>query len=59
MPYNLVNLSSHLEMVHDLNANERADYLINAILCAITPSVQAWVPTKITTAKTKEQQTKT
>ena len=49
----MVNLSSHLEMVHDLNANERADYLKRAILCASTPSVHARVPTKTVTAKLK------
>ena len=35
------NLSSHLEMVHDLNTNERSDYLKRAILCASTQSVYA------------------
>ena len=49
----VVNLSSHLEIVHDLNANERADYLKRAILCASTPSVHARVPTITVTAKLK------
>ena len=49
----VVNLSSHLEMVHDINANERADYLKRAILCASTPSVHARVPTITVTAKLK------
>ena len=49
----VVNFSSHLEMVHDLNANERADYLKRAILCASTPSVHARVPTTTVTAKLK------
>ena len=49
----VVNLSSHLEMVHDLNANERADYLKHATLCASTPSVHARVPTTTVTAKLK------
>ena len=38
---NVIHFSSHLEMVHDLNANERYDYLKRAILCASTPSVHA------------------
>ena len=49
----VVNLSSHLEMVHDLSANERADYLTCAILCTSTPSVHARVPTTTLTAKLK------
>ena len=49
----VVNLSGHLEMVHDLSANERADYLTCAILCASTPSVHARVPITTLTAKLK------
>ena len=55
----VVNLSSHLEMVHDLNANERTDYLKRAILCASTPLVHARVLNTMVTAKTEEKQTKT
>ena len=50
---NVIHLSSHLEMVHDLNANEHSDYLKRAILCASTPSVHARVPTTTVTAKLK------
>ena len=50
----VVNLSSHLEMVHDLNANERADYLKRAILCASNPSVHARGPATTQTAKLKK-----
>ena len=49
----VVNLSSQLEMVHNLNANERADYLKHAILCASTPSLHGRVPTTTVTAKLK------
>ena len=49
----VVNLSSHLEMVHDLNANERADYLKRSILCASTQSVHARIQTTTVTAKLK------
>ena len=36
-----VNLSSHLEMVHGLNANECTNRLKQAILCPPTPLIQA------------------
>ena len=54
----MVNLSSYLEMVHDLNANERADYLKPAILCASNPSVHARGPTTTLTAKLKNSRQK-
>ena len=50
---NVIHLSSHLEMVHDLNTNERSDYLKRAILCVSTPSGHARVPTTTVTAKLK------
>ena len=50
---NMSNLSSHLELVHNLNANERADYLNRRTLCASTPSVHARVQTTTVTAKLK------
>ena len=37
----VVNLSSHLEMVHDLNADERTNHLKRAILNAPTSLIQA------------------
>ena len=49
----MVNLSSYLEMVHDLNATERTDYLKRAIVCASTPSVHARESTTTVTAKLK------
>ena len=49
----VVNLSSHLEMVHDLNATEHPDYLKRAILCASTPSVHAQVTAITVPAKLK------
>ena len=49
----VVNLSSHLEMIHDFNANERADYLKHAIFCASTPTVHARVPNTAVSARLK------
>ena len=40
----VVILSSHLTMVHDLNADERSAYLKRAILSAPTSSIQALLP---------------
>ena len=50
---NVIHLSSHLEMVHNLNANERSDYLKRMILFASTPSVHARAQTTTVTAKLK------
>ena len=47
----VVILRSHLEMVHDLNADERSAYLKRAILSAPMPSIQALLPK--TTVKPK------
>ena len=50
---NVIHLSSHLEMAHDLSANKRSGYLKRAILCVRTPSVHARVQTTTVTAKLK------
>ena len=56
--HSVIHLSSHLEMVHDLNANERSDYLKRAMFCANTPSGHARVPNTTVTAKLKSSRQK-
>ena len=51
--HNIIHLSSHLEMVHDLNANLHSDYFKRAIFCASSPSVHVRVSTATVTAKLK------
>ena len=53
-----IHLCIHLEMVHDLNANERCDYLKRVILGASTPSIHTRVPTTTVTAKLKHSRQK-
>ena len=52
--YSILTVShNHLEMVHDLNADERTGYLKRTILSVPTPSIQARLPNTIVKLKLK------